>query len=86
VLGKKIRRAVNAGEPILPNLLLTPPVIRRGQTVTLKAGASRMSVSMAATALSDGGLGEVIDVTNDSSGRVVQGIVRSARVVEILLD
>lgn len=85
-LGKRVRRAISAGSPITPNVIVTPPLIRRGQKVSVKAGGTRLSITSAGTALSDGGLGEIIDVTNDSSGRRVQGIVRSARVVEVLLD
>jgi flagella basal body P-ring formation protein FlgA len=40
---------------------------------------------MAGVARNDGALGDIIEVKNESSGRVVQAVVRSAKSVEVLL-
>lgn len=85
VIGQKLKRPVNHGTTVTPNMLLTPPAIRRGQIVTVRAHSDAFSVAMTGTALQNGKLGEVIDITNNSSNRRVQAIVRSARVVEVLL-
>jgi flagella basal body P-ring formation protein FlgA len=85
-VGLKLRRALPAGAPITPAVVATPAAIKRGQTVTVKAASQLISVAMTGTALEDGYIGQVIDVTNDSSGKRVQAIVRSARVVEVLLN
>lgn len=87
VIGKKMRRAVAEGAPITASVLTTPPMIRRGQLVTVQASGSRVSIAMKnAVALRDAGFGEVIDVRVESSGRTLQAIVRSEQVVEVLLD
>jgi flagella basal body P-ring formation protein FlgA len=85
-VGLKLRRALPAGAAITPSVVATPVAIKRGQTVTVTAASKLISVAMTGTALEDGYLGEIIDITNDSSGRRVQAIVRSARVVEVLLN
>lgn len=87
VVGKKMRRAVAAGAPITASVLTTPPMIRRGQLVTVQASGSRVSIAMKnAVALRDAGFGELIEVRVESSGRTLQAIVRSEQVVEVLLD
>jgi flagellar basal body P-ring formation protein FlgA len=85
VVGRRLRREVAEGAVLGPGLLLTPPLIKRGQTVTLEARARGFSVQMAGLARSDGQLGETIRVQNISSGRVREAVVRSAKSVEVLL-
>jgi flagellar basal body P-ring formation protein FlgA len=86
VVGLKLRRAVAAGAPLAPAALASPRLVERGQIVTLQASSGGISVAMTGTALQDGARGAVIDVQNSSSGRRVQAIVRSQRVVEVLLQ
>jgi flagella basal body P-ring formation protein FlgA len=45
-----------------------------------------MRVRMAGTALADGAEGQRITVRNLSSSREVEGVVRSAQTVEIMLE
>lgn len=85
VIGQRLRRPARAGSVLVPAQLETPPAIRRGQSVMIVANAQGIGVKMRGTALSDGTIGQIIDVENASSGRRIEGIVRSARAVEILL-
>jgi flagella basal body P-ring formation protein FlgA len=85
VIGQKLRRPLQQGATVTPNLLQIPPAIKRGQIVTVTAASSTISVAMTGTALEAGAIGEIIDILNNSSKRRVQAIVRSARVVEVLL-
>lgn len=86
VVGQRLRRAMAPGEVLTPNNLKTPPLIKRGQQVTLEARGRGLTVRMAGVAGADGVRGEVISVKNLRSGEEVQGIVRSAKSVEILLQ
>jgi flagella basal body P-ring formation protein FlgA len=54
--------------------------------VTLVVDNGGMEIRMAGKALSDGALDQRIRVENVSSRRVVEGIVRSAEIVEIRLN
>ncbi len=85
-VGQRLRRPLAAGEPVTPGNLETPPLVRRGQRVTLEARSSGLTVRMAGMALGEGIRGQVIGVKNLSSGRAVQAIVRSAQSVEVLLQ
>jgi len=86
VVGKKMRRSVAAGAPVTASMLLTPPMIRRGQKVTVRATGSTLSIATNGEALADGGPGDIIEVRNESSGRTIQAVVRSEQVVEVLLN
>ncbi len=52
--------------------------------VTWIADAGGISVRMAGRALTDGLVNQRVKVVNLSSGKVVEGIARSAQVVEII--
>jgi flagella basal body P-ring formation protein FlgA len=85
VVGQRLKRPMPAGTILTPNLLEVPAAVKRGQTVTIVANTGGIGVKMNGKALEDGALGQVIDIENATSGRRLQGIVRSARSVEILL-
>jgi len=85
VAGQKLRRTVEPGQVLAPKLLMTDPVVKRGQRVTLTAGHGVMRVRMAGLALADGIEGQRIPVRNLSSSREIEGVVRSAQTVEVLL-
>lgn len=85
VAGKRLRRSLEAGAPVTASLLDAPILVRRGQQVTLEATQGGFQVRMAGVARSEGSLGEIIEVENGGSGRIVQAVVRSAKSVEVLL-
>ena len=85
-VGSRLRRDVLAGKPVLPAMLETPEMIKRGQQVTLEARSGAMVVRMAGLAKSDGVMGQVIPVENIRTHRVVHAVVRSGRTVEVLLQ
>lgn len=84
--GQRLRSPVLAGAVLIPSVLEADQLVRRGQTVTLIANAGGITVNMSGTALADGGLNQRIRVENKKSGRIVEGLVRSAEHVEVLLS
>lgn len=84
-VGQVLRRSVPAGTVLTPGLLDAPLLIRRGRAVTLEARAGGIVVQMAGIAKADGALGETIPVQNLSSNKVLQGIVKNEKLVEVLL-
>jgi len=80
--GQRLRRPVSAGEPLSIDALAPAPLIRRGQQVVLVARGDGIEVRAAGIALSDGRFSDHIRVQNLSSQRIVEGVVRSASVVE----
>lgn len=85
VVGQRLKRPMPGGTVLTPALLEVPAVVKRGQTVTIVANSAGFGVKMTGKALENGALGQIIDIENATSGRQLQGIVRSARSVEILL-
>ncbi|MFK8029894.1 MAG: flagellar basal body P-ring formation chaperone FlgA [Gammaproteobacteria bacterium] len=84
VTGLVLKRRLPEGDALRNELLTTPNVIQRGQKLTISTGTnSAISIKMAGTALSNGRIGERIRVKNHSSGRTVEGVVRSSESVEV---
>lgn len=83
VIGLEVGRALGAGEALTPAVTRAGTVVRRGQEVILLARTDGIAVRMRGEALADGGLGQRVRVRNLSSAREVEGVVRSAGVVEV---
>jgi flagellar basal body P-ring formation protein FlgA len=83
--GQRLRRTVATGEVLTADVMLTAPVIHRGDQITVIAQAGGMQIRAAAVALSDGRPDDRIRAQNLSSQRVVEGVVRSAGVIEVVL-
>jgi flagella basal body P-ring formation protein FlgA len=83
-VGLTAARAIAGGAILTNQQLLGAQAVQRGQTVTLIADAGGISVRMAGRALTDGLINQRIKVENLSSGKIVEGIARSAQVVEIV--
>ncbi len=85
LLGQRLRTSVLAGRVLSPRLLEADDLVGRGQTVTLAVAGRGLNIRMSGKALMDGALNERIRVENLHSGRIVEGIVRSREVVEVLV-
>ena len=85
VIGRVLRRSLDEGQAVTASLLDAPTLVRRGQDVSVEAAAGGLTVRMAGVARGDGALGDIIEVENGASGRIVQAVVRSAKSVEVLL-
>lgn len=83
VAGQVLRRNLAAGEALTPGVLRPPLLVRRGQVVTLIAGAAGFSVRSRGTALEGGARGALVRVRNQRSKRVVQGTVVGAGEVRV---
>ncbi|MBT8144760.1 MAG: flagellar basal body P-ring formation protein FlgA [Gammaproteobacteria bacterium] len=81
--GQVLRRPVTAGTVLLPSFLGSRQLIRRGQQVTLVSSGAGVQISMQGKSLMDGALNQRIRVENNSSGRIVEGVVLSADRVQI---
>jgi flagella basal body P-ring formation protein FlgA len=84
VVGLTAGRALAGGVVLTNQSLVGTQIVQRGQNVTLMADAAGITVRMPGRALTDGMLNQRIRVENLSSGKVVEGIARSAQVVEIV--
>jgi flagella basal body P-ring formation protein FlgA len=83
IIGMELTRSLDAGSTIGVNQLRPPKVIKRGQQVTLVAGAGNLQVRMQGKALGDATAGERVRVTNLSSNQQVEGIANSDGTVSV---
>ncbi len=84
VVGQLLRRPIARGIVMTRNQLTAPVMIRKGQAVTLSIENGSIAIRMSGKALMNGAVNERIRVQNADSGRVVEGIVRSNEVVQIV--
>ena len=82
--GYKLKHQIDGGRVLAPSMLTAQILVRRGQSVTLVVNGDQISISMAGKALSDRARNQRIRVENLKSGRIVEGIVRSAEHVEVI--
>jgi flagella basal body P-ring formation protein FlgA len=82
--GQRLRRAMAAGEPLAAILLESPPLVRRGQSVTAVSRAAGIEVRSAAEAMANAGAGDRLRLRNPSTGRLLDGTVQPDGTVEIL--
>jgi flagella basal body P-ring formation protein FlgA len=80
---QRLRFAVAMGAVISPNTLEPDAAITRGQQVQLVNTQGHFNISMTGVALKEGAIGSRIQVRNNSSGRIIEGIVTSAETVAI---
>lgn len=81
--GRRLRRAVAAGQPVPADALAAPVLVERGARVTAVAAVAGVAVRAGAVALEAGGQGERVRVRNVVSGRVIEGTVQADGTVRI---
>ncbi|MCK4707491.1 MAG: flagellar basal body P-ring formation protein FlgA [Gammaproteobacteria bacterium] len=83
IIGKQLKRHIQAGRIISPSQLRNPVVIQRGEIISLQRKTSDFMISMKGTAMMNGAIGERIRVKNNSSKRIVEGTITRAGIVSI---
>jgi flagella basal body P-ring formation protein FlgA len=83
LVGMQLTRALDAGATLRLSNLRKPDVIKRGQQVTLVSGAKGLEVRIAGKALGNAAEGEIVTVSNLSSGKRVQGIAHADGTVSV---
>lgn len=72
----ELARNVQAGEPLRQSDVRPAVLVRRGQVVILTVGTpGGLQVTLRSEALQDGRLGDVVQLRNPESGRVMSGVV-----------
>lgn len=82
-IGRSARRTLVAGSVLTAGDLVTPRLVRRGDTIALVSRQGGIEVRMAGRALADAGVRERVSVENLASRRVVQGTVDEAGDVRV---
>jgi len=84
LIGHRLRRSVAAGSVLTPALVHQPPLIERGDRITLVSGGGGIAVRAPGEALSDASKGERLRARNLSSGKVVEGVVLGHGQIEVI--
>ena len=83
IIGKQLKRHIQAGRIISPSQLRNPIVIKRGEIISLQHKTNDFMITMKGTAMMNGAVGEKIRVKNSSSKRIVEGTITRAGIVSI---
>lgn len=84
LLGKMVQREVAVGQVFRVSALERPAVIKSGSRVTLLVSTGLLEATATGVAMQDGFDGDIIEVRNDASRRIVSGKVRDQSTVEII--
>lgn len=78
VVGLAAKRALRAGAAVAGRDVAAPEVVKAGEVITLTYDADGITLALQAKAVSSGGVGEMINVQNTSSKKIVQAVVTGA--------
>jgi flagella basal body P-ring formation protein FlgA len=83
LVGKKLRQSVRLGAPIVRTQIDFPPLVKRGEAVTINLLQGRLLLTANGEAQQDGREGETIRVRNNSSRKEVLCRVTSTGQVQV---
>lgn len=82
LIGLKVRRRIQADQPVARHLLMNAYLVEQGSHVTIQVQQAGFQASVKGVALENGQAGQRIKVRNLTSGVVVEGIVTAENLVE----
>ncbi len=83
MVGKKVRRALRAGEVLWSGLLEKEKAIRRGDLVTIRSGEKNWEVSLSVIAQQDAYIGDIVNLKHPKTNTVLVGQVIGQGEVEL---
>lgn len=83
VLGKKLKRAIKAGQPLFEQILVIPADIARGNKVTILVETRNLRITAPGIAREEGRKGQIIKVKNLDSNKIIYAKVRDNTTVQI---
>jgi len=81
--GKQLNKSLRAGDIVFAHLLKNPPLVKRGDLVTIIARSGGLQVSAPGEVKNAGAIGEIVRVKNLMSRRVLQAKVVDEGLVEV---
>jgi flagella basal body P-ring formation protein FlgA len=83
VIGKRVKRTVDVNTPLRLNFLEVPPLVKRGDMVTIVAESDVLKITTKGFVTESGCKGEMVKVINVNSRKELFAKVRDARTVEV---
>jgi len=81
-VGKTLKNAISAGQPLRADMLMAPLVIQQGQTVKVLSRGNGFSVSSEGRAMNNAAEGQIAQIRL-GNGQTVSGVARQGGIVEI---
>lgn len=72
-LGSIAKRSIATNRVIQPQFLSSPKLVNKGERITIKAVGLGLSIKATGVALTEGSLGDIIQVRNSKTERIVEG-------------
>lgn len=85
VVGRMSKVIINPGRIILTYMVDLPPVIKRGDLVTVLAVTENLTITTLGKAKQDGKVGDLISVINLDSGKEIVAQVKDSKTVVVIL-
>lgn len=85
VVGSIAKRNIPSRRVILPQSLSKPKLVNKGERISIQAISSGLSIKAMGVALADGSLGDLIQVKNTKTQRIVEGRISAPGKITINL-
>ncbi len=82
--GKQLASAVRQGECILTSLVVSPPLVQKGDIVSLVAQNDTLLIVTKGICREDGFENDVIKIENLNSGKIIRGKIKDKSKVEVI--
>lgn len=83
VIGKRTKRAIDSNQPLRLNFLEVPPLVRRGDLVTIVAESDTLKITTQGIVSENGSKGEMVRVINTTSRKDVYARVVDSQTVAV---
>ncbi len=84
-IGKELKKSLRAGAVLYSHFLKNPPLVKRGDLVTILATTNSLRITVPGEIKNTGGLGDIVRVKNMMSRRTLQAKVIDEGLVEVQL-
>ena len=84
ILGKRVTKSLLSGTVLRTDIVELPPLVKRGDVITISAAAGALQVTALGKAKSNGHQGERIKVVNIDTKKELYGFVVDAKTVQVV--
>jgi flagella basal body P-ring formation protein FlgA len=83
LVGMMPRHVITALKPLSASDVVQPPLVKKGEIVTMQLQSGSIFLTTQGKALEDGVDGDTVRVVNTSSSQVIQGVVTGMKTVTV---
>ena len=83
IIGRKLKQNLKKGQIIKPRHLFRKFAVNQGDPVTIKSNIGLISVTSSGIAVNSGNIGDLIEVTNVRSGKIIKGFLKKNKIIQV---